>query len=83
MCDKPSMHLYNCFQLITILFQEWDGLLRIAFIRKNKTLHSVFRNKQVTERVKRNYLKICDAKNTPVIKARFFQKTISNNLARV
>jgi 18S rRNA (adenine1779-N6/adenine1780-N6)-dimethyltransferase len=28
---------------------EWDGLLRICFIRKNKTLQAAFKNKTVLE----------------------------------
>jgi hypothetical protein len=30
---------------ISILYQEWDGLTRIAFNRKNKTLGSEFKYK--------------------------------------
>lgn len=34
-----------------INYIEWDGMLRLAFLRKNKTLMSIFKQKQV-------YLKI-------------------------
>jgi 18S rRNA (adenine1779-N6/adenine1780-N6)-dimethyltransferase len=30
-------------------FLEWDGLLRICFIRKNKTLAAAFKHKKVVE----------------------------------
>jgi 18S rRNA (adenine1779-N6/adenine1780-N6)-dimethyltransferase len=30
-------------------FLEWDGLLRVCFIRKNKTLQAAFKHKKVIE----------------------------------
>jgi len=30
-------------------YLEWDGLLRICFIRKNKTLQASFKNKTVLD----------------------------------
>ena len=38
-----------------INFQEWDGLLRICFTRKNKTLSSIFRSKSVLELLEKSY----------------------------
>ncbi|CAB3983738.1 probable dimethyladenosine transferase [Paramuricea clavata] len=38
-----------------INFQEWDGLVRIAFVRKNKTLASCFSSKAVLELIEKNY----------------------------
>ncbi len=35
-------------------FLEWDGLLRVCFIRKNKTLKATFKNKKVLEILKEN-----------------------------
>ena len=35
---------------------QFDGLLRIAFNRKNKTLNSNFNNKNVIELLKKNYI---------------------------
>ena len=35
-------------------FLEWDGLLRVCFIRKNKTLKATFKNKKVLEILKQN-----------------------------
>lgn len=32
-----------------INFSEWDGLLRIAFVRKNKTLASAFKQASVMQ----------------------------------
>lgn len=36
-------------------FMEWDGLCRIAFQRKNKTLRAIFNNRHVMELMERNY----------------------------
>jgi 18S rRNA (adenine1779-N6/adenine1780-N6)-dimethyltransferase len=33
---------------------EWDGLLRICFIRKNKTLKASFKNKKILQMLKAN-----------------------------
>ncbi|XP_063962465.1 probable dimethyladenosine transferase [Lytechinus pictus] len=49
-----------------INFQEWDGLVRIAFVRKNKTLSAAFRNKGVVEMLEKNYRIHCSVKNIPI-----------------
>ncbi|CAA0816536.1 Ribosomal RNA adenine dimethylase family protein [Striga hermonthica] len=36
-------------------FKEWDGLVRICFNRKNKTLGSIFRQKNVLSLLEKNY----------------------------
>ncbi|KAM7478449.1 hypothetical protein LguiA_026662 [Lonicera macranthoides] len=36
-------------------FKEWDGLVRICFNRKNKTLGSIFRQKSVLAILEKNY----------------------------
>eukprot|EP01016_Furgasonia_blochmanni_P001219 TRINITY_DN10453_c0_g1_i2.p1 TRINITY_DN10453_c0_g1~~TRINITY_DN10453_c0_g1_i2.p1 ORF type:complete len:231 (+),score=70.38 TRINITY_DN10453_c0_g1_i2:64-756(+) len=41
--------------LPNINFIEWDGLLRICFIRKNKTLGAIFRKKPVLKVIEKNY----------------------------
>lgn len=38
-----------------INFIEWDGLLRICFSRKNKTLHAIFKNKSVVKILHENF----------------------------
>jgi len=38
-----------------INYMEWDGLLRICFIKKNKTLGSIFKNKSVLKMLLHNY----------------------------
>jgi len=38
-----------------INYLEWDALLRICFVRKNKNLGSVFKNKKLLKIMKTNY----------------------------
>ncbi|PAN04304.1 hypothetical protein PAHAL_1G056600 [Panicum hallii] len=38
-----------------VSFKEWDGLVRICFNRKNKTLGSIFKQKRVLELLEKNY----------------------------
>ncbi|XP_047341198.1 ribosomal RNA small subunit methyltransferase [Impatiens glandulifera] len=40
---------------IAVSFKEWDGLVRICFTRKNKTLGSIFRQKSVLSVMEKNY----------------------------
>ncbi|XP_042893032.1 probable dimethyladenosine transferase [Penaeus japonicus] len=42
-----------------INFSEWDGLLRIAFVRKNKTLASAFKQASVMQTLGKNYKTWC------------------------
>ncbi|KAK9281406.1 hypothetical protein L1049_004307 [Liquidambar formosana] len=41
--------------LPSVNFKEWDGLMRICFNRKNKTLGSIFRQKSVLSLLEKNY----------------------------
>ncbi|GMM47786.1 putative dimethyladenosine transferase [Pichia kluyveri] len=36
-------------------YNEWDGLLRFCFNRKNKTLNAIFRNSKILEMLEKNY----------------------------
>lgn len=47
-----------------INFLEWDGLLRICFNRKNKTLSAIFKNKTVMQLLETNYKVFCALNNT-------------------
>lgn len=49
-----------------INFEEWDGLVRLLFTRKNKTLSAVFRNKNVISLLESNYETFCALKNKSV-----------------
>ncbi|KAM3719518.1 putative dimethyladenosine transferase [Dirofilaria immitis] len=46
-----------------INFQEWDNLLRIIFLRKNKTLLSLFKNNQVCDSLEKSYKALCSITN--------------------
>lgn len=39
-----------------INFTEWDGLVRLCFMRKNKTLSAIFRLKQVLKMLHQNFI---------------------------
>ena len=39
-----------------INFTEWDGLVRLCFLRKNKTLSAIFRLKQVLKMLHANFV---------------------------
>ncbi|KAJ3322944.1 Dimethyladenosine transferase [Boothiomyces sp. JEL0866] len=40
-------------------FDEWDGLLRILFVRKNKTVSASFKTSSVLEMLEHNYKTVC------------------------
>lgn len=44
-------------------YQEWDGLTRIAFVRKNKTLSAAFKQTSVCELMEKNYKIHCSLNN--------------------
>jgi 18S rRNA (adenine1779-N6/adenine1780-N6)-dimethyltransferase len=46
-----------------INFVEWDGLLRIAFGRKNKTLGAIFKQDSVIDLLEMNYKTYCSLNN--------------------
>ena len=52
-----------------IEFREWDGLTRIAFTRKNKTLAAVFKHQPVVELMRHNYNLMNKEEETEDIKA--------------
>ncbi|XP_043785167.1 probable dimethyladenosine transferase [Apis laboriosa] len=46
-----------------INYQEWDGLTRIAFVRKNKTLSAAFKQTTVLTMLEKNYKLHCSLNN--------------------
>ena len=40
-------------------FKEWDGLMRVLFVRKNKTLSASFKTDSVMEMLENNYKTYC------------------------
>ncbi|KAK3595259.1 hypothetical protein CHS0354_010867 [Potamilus streckersoni] len=49
-----------------INFQEWDGLVRICFSRKNKTIGASFRYSKVLDLLEKNYKVHCSVKSIPI-----------------
>ncbi|RGB28908.1 dimethyladenosine transferase [Rhizophagus diaphanus] len=44
-------------------FKEWDGLMRIVFVRKNKTLAANFKTTSVLQIIENNYKTFCSLNN--------------------
>lgn len=49
-----------------IPYKEWDGLTRIAFTRKNKTLAGSFRQSSVLTTLEKNYKLHCSLHNIKI-----------------
>lgn len=49
-----------------ISYEEWDGLLRIVFIRKNKTIAAGFKSSAVMALVEKNYRTWCATNSIPL-----------------
>ncbi|GIY60015.1 hypothetical protein CEXT_355031 [Caerostris extrusa] len=51
-----------------INYKEWDGMLRILFVRKNKTLSASFKQSSTLELMEKNYKVYCSVTNTELPK---------------
>ncbi|VDL70127.1 unnamed protein product [Nippostrongylus brasiliensis] len=51
-----------------INFDEWEGMLRLCFLRKNKKLLAIFKLSNVAELIEKNYQKVCSLLNKPISK---------------
>ncbi|KAJ3294253.1 dimethyladenosine transferase, partial [Borealophlyctis nickersoniae] len=47
-------------------FDEWDGLLRILFVRKNKTIAANFKTTSILEMLEHNYKTYCSLKGLDI-----------------
>ncbi|NXG15031.1 DIM1 transferase, partial [Grallaria varia] len=67
-----------------INFKEWDGLVRIAFVRKNKTLSAAFKSSAVEQLLDHNYRIHCSLHNTVMkkIKIEYVIKIFSVYVSR-
>ncbi|XP_043919757.1 probable dimethyladenosine transferase isoform X3 [Protopterus annectens] len=70
---KPGDKLYCRLSINTQLLarvdhlmKEWDGLVRIAFVRKNKTLAAAFKSSAVEQLLEKNYRIHCSLHNIPI-----------------
>ncbi|XP_065262382.1 probable dimethyladenosine transferase isoform X3 [Emys orbicularis] len=70
---KPGNKLYCRLSINTQLLarvdhlmKEWDGLVRIAFVRKNKTLSAAFKSSAVQQLLDQNYRIHCSIHNIEI-----------------
>lgn len=49
-------------------FMEWDGLVRLCFQRKNKTLGAIFKNKHVLDMLEKNFNTVAALSGSPPLK---------------
>ncbi|KAE9553600.1 hypothetical protein FO519_003195 [Halicephalobus sp. NKZ332] len=49
-----------------INYKEWDGLLRVVFLRKNQTMSSAFKKTTILDMLEQNYRTFCSVKNIPI-----------------
>lgn len=63
-----------------INFREWDGLLRVLFVRKNKTVSASFHQSSVLEMMEKNHRVNCSLKNIEVPKDFDIKKKIEEVL---
>lgn len=63
-------------------FQEWDGMIKIIFNRKNKTLRASFNTKCVFKMMEDNYRTFCSIANEPMA-ADFSIKTLVDEVLDV
>lgn len=69
-------------------FHEWDGLLRLSFNRKNKTLNAIFKNKKIMAILEENYKRYISyvaEKNGQMITEQIdgISQTVSDNVDKV
>ncbi|KAK6043666.1 dimethyladenosine transferase [Cooperia oncophora] len=61
-------------------FQEWEGMLRLCFLRKNKKLLAIFKLNNVTELIEKNHQKLCSLLNKAIPKDFNVKKLIEDTL---
>lgn len=65
-----------------INYQEWDGLTRIAFVRKNKTLSAAFKQTIVLTMLEKNYKLHCSLNNKIITEGFNIKDMISDILQK-
>ena len=82
--NLPNLNLSSYFlpfflqfssKILTPDFQEWDGLTRICFVRKNKTLSAAFSQTSALLLMEKNY-KIHSSKNNALVPDDFNIKSL-------
>lgn len=57
-------------------YASWDGLLRICFVRKNKTLSASFNQTSILHMLEKNYIAVAALKNSGGIPTNFLIKEL-------
>jgi len=65
-----------------INFKEWDGLVRVVFVRKHKTVGAAFKLTTVTEMLEKNYKTWCSLQNKPVPEGFNVREVVDQVLAK-
>lgn len=66
-----------------INYKEWDGLLRLCFLRKNKTLSAIFRMSSTLEMLSHNHQIYCSINNIAIEKDFNMKDQIEKILAEI
>lgn len=64
-------------------FDEWDGLVRILFLRKNKTVGANFKTNSVLNMLEKNYLTYCSLQNVQPMEPLDMPKLITQILTNI
>lgn len=64
-------------------FGEWDGLLRICFVRKNKTIAAGFKSNNVLEILEKNYKTWLATNNQPMDDREVITEVVKAKIAQV
>jgi 18S rRNA (adenine1779-N6/adenine1780-N6)-dimethyltransferase len=64
-------------------FKEWDGLMRIVFVRKNKTLAANFKTTSVLNIIENNYKTFCSTNNMMIEDTLDIKQKVMNVLQSV
>ncbi|XP_012278856.1 probable dimethyladenosine transferase isoform X1 [Orussus abietinus] len=65
-----------------INYQEWDGLTRIAFVRKNKTLSAAFKQTAVLTLLEKNFKLHCSLNDKPIPEELDMKKMVDDILQK-
>ncbi|KZC05758.1 PREDICTED: probable dimethyladenosine transferase [Dufourea novaeangliae] len=66
-----------------INYQEWDGLTRIAFVRKNKTLSAAFKQTTVLTMLEKNFKLHCSLHNKAMPEGFDIKEMVNNILQKI
>ncbi|XP_001647892.2 probable dimethyladenosine transferase [Aedes aegypti] len=66
-----------------INYTEWDGLTRIAFLRKNKTLAAAFKQTSVMTALEQNFKMQCSLKNQDLPEGFSIKEKVEGILAKI